>query len=540
MGWWDKVIETVTEPFEELGQWGERTFMPESAKEVLGDIPVLNDIISRGWLGLPMQQLTQEGKDYAMTQPDRSFYQGLAAPAAVLAAIFGPQALAAMGAGGAGTTGTGITGASGGGGIGGWLSSLFGGGGQQGGGMGGGNWLSNLFGGGATGMPSGVNPADWARLGPEVQQRMLQTYGSGSGGNILQQLGGNLFGGGGQQQGGNFLQNIPFLGSLFGGNPSLEIPGFGPGGMFGGSTGTGGNVGNLLNSLFGGGQQGGGMGGGMGGGFGGGGFGGGQGGGILSPALLTALSALTRPDKPTRPNAPQFQLPAWAQQLPEEALALIRAQGGQQLQEPKEFGMASQTLQNLLQSKPDQFQFPMANIQQALAAQQGLQFQDWQKQMRPTAAQGGYLDSTYFGNMMGDYLKGQQAQTYGTTADLLTQQAQQNLALQQWLPQFQASLAGQLGGLGGQRLGVSEYNLQQPYKQAGALSGMFGQGSDLASQLYQSQQLPFGIEMAGYQDILGRRGQSMENIGDIWSNYLMPQTNLSKLFSGWGNMGMGR
>ena len=52
-----------TDIFEEVGDWVEETFIPESVKETISDIPVVGDIVSRGWLGPIVQQFTDEGKE---------------------------------------------------------------------------------------------------------------------------------------------------------------------------------------------------------------------------------------------------------------------------------------------------------------------------------------------------------------------------------------------------------------------------------------------------------------------------------------------
>lgn len=190
-------------------------------------------------------------------------------------------------------------------------------------------------------------------------------------------------------------------------------------------------------------------------------------------------------DEPAPLPTFQSQIPDWAQGLPPEILQYIRQGVGQKLTEPSEYGISSQALQNLLQYQPSQFQYPMEDIQKALAAQQAIQLQQYQQQIRPVLAQQGQLDSTYYANLLGNYLQGQQAQTYGTTADLLTNQATQNYNLQQWLPQFQSNIASQLGNVGTLRSNVNQYNMQYPYSTyIPALSGMYGTGLNQAQQQY--------------------------------------------------------
>src|SRR3990167_899827 len=99
-----------------------------------------------------------------------------------------------------------------------------------------------------------------------------------------------------------------------------------------------------------------------------------------------------------QPSAPAYQLPGWASGLPEEQLALIRSASGKTAAMPQEYDIASQALQGLLGTSPDQFQFPMQDIQQALSAQQGIQYQDYLNQIRPIMAAQGPLDSSWVKN----------------------------------------------------------------------------------------------------------------------------------------------
>lgn len=210
------------------------------------------------------------------------------------------------------------------------------------------------------------------------------------------------------------------------------------------------------------------------------------------------------------PSAPQYQMPSYAQRLPEEQLALIRAQAGKQVTMPREYDIAGQTYQDLLKYspqlqellmpreydiagqayqdllkyspqlqklpmpseydfveqglkglhgyQPEQFRFPMEDIQKALEAQQALQYEQYQKQINPILASQGQYDSTYRANLLSDFLKNQQAQQYGTTADLLTNQAMQNLDISRWLPQLQSSALSGLQSLGGARSNIDLYN----------------------------------------------------------------------------------
>ena len=210
----------------------------------------------------------------------------------------------------------------------------------------------------------------------------------------------------------------------------------------------------------------------------------------------------------SQPTAPTYQLPEWAQNLPPEIIQYIQQGVGGQLQMPSEYGTASQTLQGLLGYQPDQFAYPMQEIQQALSAQQGLGMEQYLQQIRPIMAQQGQLDSSAYTNLISDFMKGQQAQTYGTTADLLTNQAQQNLQIQQWLPQFQASIAQALQGVGGAQANIEQYNLQYPYQTyIPALSNLYGQGAQQAGQEYNSALNQYQAAMQQYnQDQASQSG----------------------------------
>ena len=198
-------------------------------------------------------------------------------------------------------------------------------------------------------------------------------------------------------------------------------------------------------------------------------------------------------DDPEPPTAPTFNIPSGTEGLLEQIRSLIEGQVGQQLQEPGEFGIASNQLQQLLGIQPEQFQFPTEEINRALQAQQALQFEEFQRQIRPLAAAQGQLESTGFTNQIGQFLQGQQAQSLGFNADLLTQQALQNLQLQQFIPQFQAGVSGQLVGLGGQRAGIDQFNLQLPFQTTiPAFQQLFGQGLGQA-------QGEFGAASQGFQ-----------------------------------------
>jgi hypothetical protein len=248
-----------------------------------------------------------------------------------------------------------------------------------------------------------------------------------------------------------------------------------------------------------------------------------------------------------KPEAPTYEIPAWAQGLPQETLGLIRQGIGQQVATPQEYGVASSTLQDLLKFQPqqltepteygdvssklqqlygyqpEQFQLPISDIQQALQAQQALQLENYQKQIRPVLAQQGQLDSSYYTNLLGDYLKGQQAQTYGTTADLLTQQALQNAQIQQWLPQYQAGIAQQLQSLGGARSGIEQYNVGTqnaiPQFQASLAQQLAGLGSQRAALDQFNLTLPYQTVIPALQQ---QYGTGLNQAGQEYNAALVP------------------
>ena len=222
------------------------------------------------------------------------------------------------------------------------------------------------------------------------------------------------------------------------------------------------------------------------------------------------------------PEAPGFQLPEWAQGLPEETLNLIRQQIGQQVPEPGEYGMASQGLQGLMGYQPQAaaYQLPIEQIMAAQRQQQGLDLSRYQEQLRPTLAGQGQLDSTYYADMLGKYLQGQGAQSSQTMADLQIQQAMQNLnyqqQLQQWTPQFQAGILGQLAGLGGQRFGVGQYQAELPFKTTiPALSGMYSTGLGQAGQQHQAALPQYQAELGQWQQQKAQQQQMMQQLGSL-------------------------
>ena|SRR3990167_558976 len=221
-------------------------------------------------------------------------------------------------------------------------------------------------------------------------------------------------------------------------------------------------------------------------------------------------------DEEAPPAPPQYEVPSWAAGLPPEMLQYIRKFAGQSLQEPSEYGIASQSLQDLLGYQPNQFQFPMADIQRALEAQQGLQLEQYQKQIRPMLASQGQLDSSYYTNLIDNYLKGQQAQTYGNTADLLTRQAQQNYDLSKWLPQFKANVAGQLPGIGTQRANIQQLNLTTPFQTyIPAFGNVYNQGLELGDRQYGAANQQWLQAMKQYEGDQAQQAAMISSIGQV-------------------------
>jgi hypothetical protein len=216
------------------------------------------------------------------------------------------------------------------------------------------------------------------------------------------------------------------------------------------------------------------------------------------------------------PTVPSYQLPSWAESLPPEIKQYIMQGVGQTVSMPTEYGISSDALQKLLGYTPEQFQYPMADIQKALEAQQGLQYEQYLKQIRPTMAQQGQLDSTYYANMISDYLKNQQAQGLTNTANLLTNQATQNYNLSTWLPQFQSGVAGQLAGIGGQKAQIDQYNLQYPYQTyIPALTSLYGQGVNQGNAQYQSAMNQYNAAMQDWQNQQNQAGAQAGSIGSL-------------------------
>lgn len=223
-----------------------------------------------------------------------------------------------------------------------------------------------------------------------------------------------------------------------------------------------------------------------------------------------------------QPQAPRFQLPAAIQGLDQETVDLIRSQVGSQAGIPQELDIASQALQGLVGFQPSRepFQLPIQDIQAALQAQQDIQKQQFLQELRPVAAAQGQLESTGFTNQLANFLQGQQAQSLGTTADLLTQQALQDLAFQQQLqtftPQFQAQTAGQLAGLGGQRSGIEQFNLQLPFQTTiPAFQNAQQIGLDQASREFSASLIPFQQQQQAFQQQQAQQSALLRGLGGL-------------------------
>ena len=222
-------------------------------------------------------------------------------------------------------------------------------------------------------------------------------------------------------------------------------------------------------------------------------------------------------DENNPPAPPQYELPSWAQGLPEEQLKYIRQIAGQGgLQMPQEYGISSQALQNMLGYQPQQFQFPMEAIQQALDAQQAQQLQQYQNQIRPVLAQQGQLDSTYYANLLDRYLQGQQTSRLGNTANLLTSQAQQNYDLSKWLPTFQSGVAGQLAGVGGQKANVNQLNLTTPFQTyIPAFANVYGQGLQLGDREFGAKNTAWLQALDQYNQDQANQAAGISSIGQL-------------------------
>lgn len=222
------------------------------------------------------------------------------------------------------------------------------------------------------------------------------------------------------------------------------------------------------------------------------------------------------------PNFSSF-IPSWANGLPPEILSEIQKYVGREIPMPGEYGQTGEALTNLLNYSPSNFSFPMEDIQKALDAQQGLQFEQYQKQLRPVMAGQGQLDSTYYANMISDFLKNQQAQKYGTTADLLTQQATQNFDLSKWLPTFKSNVASQIQGLGGAKSNINQWNLEYPFQSyIPAQQGMYNTGLNQAQQQYASAMAQWQADEQNRQKQVSQEAAKWQTLGTLFG----PATNL--------------
>ena len=215
--------------------------------------------------------------------------------------------------------------------------------------------------------------------------------------------------------------------------------------------------------------------------------------GLGTGAVAGALGLGKKGDKYSAPSAPM-----WEQQIPEslqsyfpDMVAYLNSLKGQQLQMPTEYGQAGDYLSNYLNNPPS-FNYPMEDIMKALEAQQALQQQDYLNQLRPLYAQQGQLDSSAYTNAIGKYMQGQQSTSYNRIADLLTQQALTNLGIQQTLP----GVAQGLSGIGTQKAGIEQFNLNQPYQSyIPAMNILYNQGMNYATNQYGSEMVPYQQEM---------------------------------------------
>lgn len=202
-------------------------------------------------------------------------------------------------------------------------------------------------------------------------------------------------------------------------------------------------------------------------------------------------------DPPAVPTYDQ-SLPSWAKSLPQDQIALIKQYLSTPLQQPAQYGQASDIYSKLANYQPQQFQYPMEAIQKALQAQQDQQYQQYQKQINPILASQGQLDSSYRTNLNSDFLRGQQAQSLGNTAQLLTNQASQNYDLSKWLPQLQGTAAQGLQSVGGAQNSINAYNQQLPLQGQQAFGNIFGQGLQLGDREYGSAQNQYQAALDQY------------------------------------------
>lgn len=202
-------------------------------------------------------------------------------------------------------------------------------------------------------------------------------------------------------------------------------------------------------------------------------------------------------DPPAVPTYDQ-SFPSWAKGLPQEQISMYNQFASNPIPMPAGYGQASDIYNKLANYTPANFQYPMAEIQKALQAQQDLQFQQYQKQINPTLASQGQLDSTYHTNLLSDYLKSQQAQNYGTTANLLTNQATQNYDLSKWLPTLQGTAASGLQNVGTAQANLQNINANRLPTAAAGLGNVFGEGINLGDKEYNSAMQQYKVAMDQY------------------------------------------
>jgi len=243
------------------------------------------------------------------------------------------------------------------------------------------------------------------------------------------------------------------------------------------------------------------------------------------------------------PEAPEFVLPEAIQGVDQETLDLIRSQIGREAATPAEFDISSQALQDLLGYQFDDtaFQLPIDQIQEALSAQQAIQKEQFLQELRPIVAAQGQLDSTGYTNRIADYIQGQQAQSLGSRADLLTQQSLQELSrqqqLNQFIPQFQAGIAQQRAGVGQQRVGLDQFNLQLPFQTTiPALQQQYQIGLGQAGQETSQRNLQF---QADREDYLNRQEQINSLISGAGGLALAAGTGGASSVAGGGGFAQG-
>lgn len=210
------------------------------------------------------------------------------------------------------------------------------------------------------------------------------------------------------------------------------------------------------------------------------------------------------------PVAPSYTLPDWAQNIPTDVLNYLNQAGSTTLSYPSEYSTVADTLNQLLNYQTTDFAYPMTDIQSALASQQALQLEDYQKQIRANLAKQGQLDSTYYTDLLSNYLKNQQSQSLTNTANLLTNQAEQNYNLQTWLPQFKTSVAQALQNLGTSKSGIDTSNLSNLYSVANALNSLYGTGLNQANSEYTAA-------LNAYQQQLDEYNQNQNFWNSLWT-----------------------